>query len=250
MHRKITIFFLNNQINRATSCLGAGLWPDLGGKPWKIVIIAIPNAADMLSRAILIMDDNENIIETHPWTPFVPDGAKALIMGTFPPGRHRWAMDFFYPNPTNDFWRIMGLIYHGDLDRFYRRATRSYDLPAIKALLAEYGIAMGDTGHRVRRLRGNASDKYLEILEPVDLEAILERMPDCRAIATAAERAAAVSAELTGTEPPAMGRYATWTRDGREIQLWRLPSTSRAYPLAPGAKAGYYRAFLESAGCM
>lgn len=222
----------------------------MGGKPWKIVIIAVPNAADMLSRAILIMDDNENIIETHPWTPFVPDGAKALIMGTFPPGRHRWAMDFFYPNPTNDFWRIMGLIYCGDLDRFYSRATRSYDLPAIKALLAEHGIAMGDTGHRVRRLRGNASDKYLEILEHVDLEAILERMPDCRAIATTGEKAAAVLAELTGTEPPAMGRYATWNRDGREIQLWRLPSTSRAYPLAPGAKAGYYRAFLESAGCL
>lgn len=196
------------------------------------------------------MDDNENVIETHPWTPFVPDGAKALIMGTFPPGRHRWAMDFVYPNPTNDFWRIMGLIYHGDLDRFYSRATRSYDLPAIKALLAEHGIAMGDTGHRVRRLRGNASDKYLEILEPVDLEAILERMPDCRAIATTGEKAAAVLAELTGTEPPAMGRYAIWKRDGREIQLWRLPSTSRAYPLAPAAKAGYYRAFLESAGCL
>lgn len=196
------------------------------------------------------MDDNENIIETHPWTPFVPDGAKALIMGTFPPGRHRWAMDFFYPNSTNDFWRIMGLIYHGDLDRFYSRATRSYDLPAIKALLAEHGIAMGDTGRRVRRLRGNASDKYLEILEPVDLEAILERMPDCRAIATTGEKAASVLAELTGTEPPAMGRYATWKRDGREIQLWRLPSTSRAYPLAPAAKAGYYRAFLESAGCL
>lgn len=41
-------------------------------------------------------------IEYHPWQPFIPDGAKILIMGTFPPGNHRWSMDFYYPNPTND----------------------------------------------------------------------------------------------------------------------------------------------------
>lgn len=28
-------------------------------------------------------------LERHPWEPFIPEGAKVLIMGTFPPGPHR-----------------------------------------------------------------------------------------------------------------------------------------------------------------
>ena len=36
-------------------------------------------------------------LERHPWEPFIPEGAKVLIMGTFPPGPHRWSMDFYYP---------------------------------------------------------------------------------------------------------------------------------------------------------
>ena len=37
-------------------------------------------------------------LERHPWPPFLPEGAKVLIMGTFPPGNHRWSMNFYYPN--------------------------------------------------------------------------------------------------------------------------------------------------------
>lgn len=200
---------------------------------------------------IIIMDNQPDNIETHPWQPFVPEGARALFMGTFPPGPHRWAMDFFYPNPTNDFWRIMGLISRGDLDAFYIRSERRYRLDEIVATLCAHGIAMGDTGHRIRRLKGNASDKFLEIVEPVDLDAIMARMPGCRAIATTGEKAADVLASLTGTVRPPMGGHVEWMRpDGRIIELWRLPSTSRAYPLAPAAKAVAYKAFLESAGCL
>ncbi|GFI38574.1 hypothetical protein IMSAGC016_00339 [Muribaculaceae bacterium] len=31
------------------------------------------------------MENKELEIESHPWQPFIPDGAKVLIMGTFPP---------------------------------------------------------------------------------------------------------------------------------------------------------------------
>ena len=31
-------------------------------------------------------------IETHPFPPFVPIGARVLMLGTFPPKPHRWAM--------------------------------------------------------------------------------------------------------------------------------------------------------------
>ena len=186
-----------------------------------------------------------NEIETHPWQPFVPDGAKVLFMGTFPPGSHRWSMDFFYPNRTNDFWFMMGLLFFGDKDALYDREARTFRLDEIKKLLTDKGIAMGDTGYRVRRLKGNASDKFLEIVEPVHLDELLGRMPLCRHIATTGEKAAGVLASLTGTEVPKMGEHVT-TAYG--LTIWRMPSTSRAYPLALEKKAEYYRRLFEAAG--
>lgn len=193
------------------------------------------------------MSDQEVIlpIETHPFEPFIPEHTKVLIMGTFPPQPKRWSMDFYYPNRTNDFWYMMGLIFYGDRDALYDRDRKEFRLAKIKSMLCEHGIALNDTGHRVRRLAGNASDKFLDILEPVNLQALLDRMPEIRAIATTGEKAAAVLAELTGTEPPKMGHKTDW-RDG--IELWRMPSTSRAYPLALDKKADFYRLLFRSAG--
>ncbi len=193
-------------------------------------------------------------IEYHPWAPWTPTGAKVLIMGTFPPGDHRWNMDFYYPNRTNDFWRIFGLIFLGSPTALLRPGTKDYDLDAIKQLLTERHIALNDTARAVRRLRGNASDKYLEIVEPVPLADLLGEMPDCRTVATTGEKAAGVVAALTGTEVPAMGAhvhclYPTAAGD-REIDIWRMPSTSRAYPLALEKKAEYYRTLMLHAGVL
>lgn len=189
---------------------------------------------------------NENPeIETHPFEPFVPDDAKVLIMGTFPPQPKRWSMQFYYPNRTNDFWYMMGLIFMGDRDALLIPGTKDFDLPKIKDLLNNKGIALNDTGYHVRRLAGNASDKFLEIVEPVNLDALRRRMPGLRAIATTGEKAADVLASLTGTIPPRMGEHIT-APDG--LELWRLPSTSRAYPLPLDKKAAFYRPFFASAG--
>lgn len=184
-------------------------------------------------------------VETHPWEPYLPPQGRVLVMGTFPPGRHRWSMDFYYPNRTNDFWYMMGLIFRGDRNALYDRERRLFDLDAIKALLDEKGIALHDTCRRIRRLAGNASDKYLEVVEPVDLAGLLERMPGCRTVATTGEKAAGVVAGLTGTEIPKMGSMVT-APDG--LGIWRMPSTSRAYPLALERKAAMYADMFRHAG--
>lgn len=190
-------------------------------------------------------------IETHPWEPFIPDGAKILIMGTFPPGNHRWSMDFYYPNPTNDFWRIMGLIFLGNKDSLYLPDEKRFDLDAIKALMTANGIALNDTAREVRRLKGNASDKYLEILTPVPLHELLTAMPCCRAIATTGEKAASVIASLTGTDLPKLGSHVPFRHpDGRDIEIYRMPSTSRAYPLALDKKAAFYRTMFLDTGIL
>lgn len=189
------------------------------------------------------MNNDDVVTERHPFEPWVPDDAKVLIMGTFPPQPKRWSMEFYYPNRTNDFWYMMGLIYYGDRNALLLPGTKDFDLPRIKELLIREGIALHDTGRLIRRLAGNASDKFLEIVEPVDLEALLARMPHIRAIATTGEKAAGVLASLTGTEAPKMGEKVRWEERG--IDLWRMPSTSRAYPLALDKKAAYYRRILD-----
>lgn len=193
------------------------------------------------------MEENVIDIESHPWPPFIPEGAKLLIMGTFPPGNHRWSMDFYYPNPTNDFWRIMGLLFLGDKDALYDVSSRKFDLDAVRTLMAEKGIALNDTARKVRRLKGNASDKFLDIVEPVPLYDLLALMPHCRAVATTGEKAAGVIAEITDTALPKMGEVVV-ARDG--LSIWRMPSTSRAYPMKLEAKAEYYAKMFREIGIL
>lgn len=190
------------------------------------------------------MDTEVIEIETHPFPPYIPENAKVLIMGTFPPQPKRWAMDFYYPNRTNDFWFVMGLIFFGDRDALYDRKNKEFRLAKIKALLDEKGIALNDTGYKIRRLAGNASDKFLEILQPVDLGSLLDRMPECRTLATTGEKAAEVLATLTDSEPPKMGHMVV---SPSGLHIWRMPSTSRAYPLALEKKAAFYETLFRSA---
>lgn len=186
-------------------------------------------------------------LERHPWPPFIPEGAKVLIMGTFPPGNHRWSMEFYYPNRTNDFWKICGLIFLNDPEALYLPDEKRFDVEAIKKLMTERHIALNDTAREVRRLKGNASDKFLEIVTPVPLYELLGQMPECRSIATTGEKAAGVIAGLTGTPLPRMGEMVT-AADGLEI--WRMPSTSRAFPMRLDAKAEYYAAMFRHIGIL
>lgn len=186
-------------------------------------------------------------LETHPWPPFIPEGARILIMGTFPPPSIRWSFDFYYPNRNNDFWPIMGLIFLNDRHALYDSREKRFNLTEIKRLLTEHHIALNDTCRTVRRLRGNASDKFLEIIEPVPLHSLLKQMPECHTIATTGEKAASVIAGITGTEIPRMG---TMVADASGLGIWRMPSTSRAYPLALEKKASYYAEMFRQTGLL
>jgi len=184
-------------------------------------------------------------IEEHPWEPFIPDGAKVLILGTFPPPPKRWAMNFYYPNRTNDFWKIMGLVFYSDPFALYSAETKEYNMPGITGLLTEKGIALSDTGRKVRRLKGNASDKFLEILEPVPLFELLSQMPLCHSIVTTGEKATGIVAGITDTVIPRMGEMV---KSASGLEIWRMPSTSRAYPLAIEKKADYYSDMFRHIG--
>lgn len=201
------------------------------------------------------MDKDLKKIERHPFTPFLPEGTKVVLCGTFPPKPDKWAMDFFYPNFQNDMWRVFGLLFTGNKDFFYNIKDRTIDKESIKKLLTEHMIGVGETATEVIRTKDNASDKFLEIVTPVNLPRLLSKIPNCKVIATTGEKAASVISSLTETSLPRMGEHQeceTMMDDGstRSFIHWRLPSTSRAYPMALEKKAAFYADLFRFLGIL
>ena len=187
------------------------------------------------------MNTHQPPIERHPWPPFVPAGARYLFLGTFPPKPERWSMPFFYPNRINDFWRVMDIIFFdGDKNALWNNDTNQFDLQAIQSLLQREGIALWDTGMAVRRLRDNASDKFLDIVEPINLAELLDSNPTIKHVVTTGEKATGIVAAQAGIDIPAIGAPVDCVVGGHHIKLWRMPSTSRAYPLALDKKVQAY----------
>lgn len=187
-------------------------------------------------------------IEQHPLEPFLPEGTNILMLGSFPPDRKRWSMEFFYPNWGNDMWRIWGLIFFGDKQYFEISAEKRFDRERIAAFCTERGIALYDTACEVRRLAGNASDKFLEVVTPTDLHFLLRRLPHCRAIVTTGEKATDTLVEQFGCAKPRVGEYTEIEFEGRTLRLYRMPSSSRAYPLKLERKAEAYERMLREIG--
>ena len=209
-------------------------------------------------------------VEKHPLEPFLPQGAKVLMLGSFPPARKRWSMEFFYPNWINDMWRIVGHVFFDDRLHFVAEGKR-FDKERIEGFCKEKGIALYDTACEVRRLKDNASDKFLEVVKTTDLTGLLEKIPECRAIVTTGQKATdVICGMLDCSEPPVGGcTECTFTakvleiprKNGvssaknqekctRSIRFWRMPSSSRAYPLPLEKKAEYYQKMFETEGLL
>lgn len=182
----------------------------------------------------------KNQIEVHPFKPYIPANAKILMLGTFPPKSEKWSMDFYYPNWINDMWRILGNVFFDNPKHFIDEENKLFCLPRIKQFLDKAGIAMYDTAVKVRRLKDNASDKFLEILEPIDLATILSENEGIKVIVTTGEKAASVIGEITDSQLPKMGECVVVNYSGKTISHYRMPSSSRAYPMSLDQKTSYY----------
>ena len=183
--------------------------------------------------------------ELHPLEPFLPANARILMLGSFPPKRIRWSMDFFYPNLQNDMWRIVGYLAAGDKSHFLMPGGRKFDKERIEAFCRERGVALYDTAVEVIRLKDNASDNFLQVVREVDLAALLARIPQCRTLVTTGQKATDTLRAITGCGEPAVGESVAFEYAGRSMRLWRMPSSSRAYPRPVEWKAGFYRKVFE-----
>ena len=183
--------------------------------------------------------------ELHPLEPFLPANARILMLGRFPPKRIRWSMDFFYPNLQNDMWRIVGYLAAGDKSHFLMPGGRKFDKERIEAFCRDRGIALYDTAVEFIRLKDNASDNFLQVVREVDLAALLARIPHCRTLVTTGQKATDTLRAITGCGEPAVGESVAFEYAGRSMRLWRMPSSSRAYPRPVEWKAGFYRKVFE-----
>ena len=144
-------------------------------------------------------------------------------------------------------WRIFGLLFYGDKLHFVDEANKTYRLEALKAFLEERGVALFDTCLRIRRTKGTASDKDLEVVERADLDGMLRALPQCKAVIAAGQLATDIFTSHYGIDAKdmKMGEYLTFEFEGRAIRLYREPSSSRAYPMKVEAKAEYYKKMLQ-----
>jgi G:T/U-mismatch repair DNA glycosylase len=212
-------------------------------------------------------------VEYHPLRPFLPENARILFLGSFPPQRKRWCMDFYYPNFINDHWRIEGQIFFGDKNHFVDLEAKRFKIDEIIAFCQEKGLAFFDTSTAIRRLQDNASDKFLEVVEPTDIPALLSRLPHLRAIVTTGEKATeTICASLGIPTIPKVNTSSIIHLPSSitplpsdifhlpsdilplpssilplpsSLALWRLPSSSRAYPLSFDKKVEAYRQMFK-----
>ena len=184
-------------------------------------------------------------IEKHPLEPFLPAKAKLLMLGSFPPQKKRWSMDFYYPNLNNDMWRIFGILFFDDKDYFLNETRKAFCRERIIDFLNEKGIALFDTASSIRRLQDNASDKFLEVVEATDVTALLRQLPECKAIVTTGQKATDTLRQQFNIEEPKVGDYSEFIFEGRAMRLYRMPSSSRAYQLALDKKATAYRIMYQ-----
>lgn len=150
-------------------------------------------------------------------------------------------MNFYYPNRQNDMWRILAYIYYGDPLALMLPDGKTFDQPKIENFCRKIGLALTDTAQEVIRARGNASDAFLEVVKPRDFSKQLEKLPLCHDIVLTGEKAVETLRQTVGFGKIAVGDYVeTDYFGGRHVRIWRMPSSSRAYPRPIAWKAEYY----------
>jgi G:T/U-mismatch repair DNA glycosylase len=190
--------------------------------------------------------NHPNKVEHHPFEPFLPEGARLLMLGTFPPAEKRWSMPFYYPNFTNDMWRIVGYCFFRDKQHFVADDGKHYRLDDLKEFLTSHGIALYDTCTQIIRTKNTASDKDLQVVQQTDIKAMLRQLPQCTTIVTAGQLATSLCAQQMGVEEPKVGTCVSIDFEDRKLRLYRMPSSSRAYPMAIEKKAAFYQQVFDT----
>ncbi len=155
-------------------------------------------------------------------------------------------MNFYYPNFQNDFWRIMGIVFHENPNFFINTGRKSFNELLIRAFCEEKGIAISDTAKSVIRQNNNASDSTLSIVEPMNIKKLFNEIPECYTVVTTGQKATTSLSEMFGIKEPQLCENICLNISDRDIHWFRMPSTSRAYPKPLLEKAQVYARMFQS----
>ncbi|QNE31837.1 DNA-deoxyinosine glycosylase [Sphingomonas sp. NBWT7] len=147
-----------------------------------------------------------------------PD-ARVLILGSLP-GDRSLAQQRYYAHPQNQFWHLLAPIVGHDLPAL------SYD-DRLAALIAAR-IALWDVVATARRV--GSSDAAIRDAAANDLPALLDRLPDLRAVA------------FNGGSALAIGRALV---ADRSVAILALPSSSPLHTIGRAAKQPAWNAIAD-----
>jgi len=155
--------------------------------------------------------------------PVVDDHARVLILGSFPSAQSL-AAGQYYANPRNAFWPITSELFDFD-------ATASYDRRL--AALRSHGVALWDVVHKCRRIGSADSAINPKSLLVNNVSELLADYPTIIRVYFKGAKAADL-----------YRRLAESAQTIAPFQYQRLPSTSPAHVMRPGAKLAEWRAIL------
>ena len=92
--------------------------------------------------------------------------------------------------------------------------------------------------------------KFLEVVTPTDIPDLLRQIPLCVAIVTTGQKATDTLCNTFGITPPQVGYSQAFCYEGRQLRLYRMPSSSRAYPMSIEKKSDFYRKLWEEVGML
>ena len=82
-------------------------------------------------------------------------------------------------------------------------------------------------------------------MQPTDISRLLRLIPECKAIVTTGQKATDTLRAQFEVREPKVGDFSEFVFEGRPMRLYRMPSSSRAYPLALDKKAAAYRVMYQ-----
>ena len=82
-------------------------------------------------------------------------------------------------------------------------------------------------------------------MQQTDIKGMLRQLPQCTTIVTAGQLATSLCAQQMGVEEPKVGTCVSIDFEGRELRLYRMPSSSRAYPMTIEKKAAFYQIVFD-----
>ena len=125
---------------------------------------------------------------------------------------------------------------------------KRFHLDEIVKHCKKKGIGFYDTATVIRRLAENASDKFLEVVETTDFKSLMTLTNKLQAIVTTGSKATeTICHSLNINHYPNIGEYIN-IPDTNDIKLYRLPSSSRAYPLSLEKKVEAYQSMFRLFG--